>query len=206
MNPDGADSSPPLLQASPVPGLLRNHFNSPDATGNDSDAAVAEPSSGDHDAKFESICAAFDDESEESRSAAARALYESSKNPVESFTRALREASPERRREIGAAISASGLAAESISQLTGESRERTYEAFSLLFLMAKAGEVQPLLRAIEGHPNNEVRLAVVKLLALSDRKEVLLAFRRLKTRSSLPAGVRDAIADAIDLLSSHTLT
>jgi hypothetical protein len=42
--------------------------------------------------------------------------------------------------------------------------------------MAKAGEVQPLVRAIEGHPNNEVRLAVVKLLALSGQKEILPAF------------------------------
>jgi HEAT repeat protein len=129
-----------------------------------------------------------------------------SKNPVESFGRALWEATPERRRGIGAAIASSGLAGESLARLTGQSRERTYEAFSLLFLMAKAGEVQPLVRAIEAHPNNEVRLAVVKLLALSGQKEVLPALRRLKTRSSLPAGVRDAIADAIDLLNSQTQT
>ena len=190
---NSADGSAPPVGESPAHSVPQNHFSRP----------VSETPHGDDDEAFESICAAFDDEAEEIRGAAARSLYESSENPVESFTRALREATPERRREIGASIAASGLAQESISQLTGESRERTYEAFSLLFLMAKAGEVQPLLRAIEGHPSNEVRLAVVKLLALSGQKEVLPAFRRLKTQSSLPAEVRDAITEAIYSISSQ---
>jgi len=68
---------------------------------------------------------------------------------------------------MGQALAACGLAQEAIANLTGESRERTYDAFSLLFLMAKAGGVQPLMRAIEDYPNLEVRIAVVKLLALS---------------------------------------
>ena len=160
----------------------------------------------DTDEAFQQVCAAFDDRSQEVRSAAARALYELRGDRAESFTRALREATPERRREIGAAIATSGLAVESISQLTGESRERTYEAFSLLFLMAKAGEVQPLLRAIEGHPSNEVRLAVIKLLALSGQKEVLPAFRRLAVRGSLPTEVRSAVMEAIYQISSSQPT
>jgi HEAT repeat protein len=169
-------------------------------------AAIVELSHVDTDEAFQQVCAAFDDPSREVRSAAARALYELRTDRAESFTRALREAGPERRREIGAAIATSGLAGESISQLTGESRERTYEAFSLLFLMAKAGEVQPLLRAIEGHPNNEVRLAVVKLLALSGQKEILPAFRRLAVRGSLPTEVRSAVMEAIYQISSSQPT
>jgi WD40 repeat protein/DNA-binding winged helix-turn-helix (wHTH) protein len=167
-------------------------------------AAVVELSHVDTDEAFQQICSAFDDRSEQVRSAAARALYELRADRAESFTRALREATPERRREIGAAISASGLAGESISQLTGESRERTYEAFSLLFLMAKAGEVQPLVRAIEGHPNNEVRLAVVKLLALSGQEEILPAFRRLAIDGALSTEVRSAVMEAIYQISSKS--
>jgi HEAT repeat protein len=165
-------------------------------------AAIVELSHVDTDEAFQQICAAFDDEAKDVRSAAARALFELRTDRAESFTRALREATPDRRRQIGAAISTSGLASEAISQLTGESREKTYEAFSLLFLMAKAGEVQPLVRAIEGHPNNEVRLAVVKLLALSGQKEILPAFRRLAVRGSLPTEVRSAVMEAIYQISS----
>ncbi|HEY9283316.1 MAG TPA: HEAT repeat domain-containing protein, partial [Pyrinomonadaceae bacterium] len=154
------------------------------------------------DEAFTQICAAFDDRAEEVREAAARALYEVSEDRAESFTRALREASPERRRNIGAALASSGLADDAVSQLTGESRDRTYDAFSLLFLMAKAGETAPLIRAIESHPDSEVRLAVVKLLALSGQQEVLPSFRRLAVRGSLPTDVRAAVMEAIYQISS----
>jgi hypothetical protein len=154
------------------------------------------------DEAFTQICAAFDDRAEEVRDAAARALYEVSEDRAESFTRALREAPAERRRNIGAALASSGLAEDAVSQLTGESRDRTYDAFSLLFLMAKAGETTPLIRAIESHPDNEVRLAVVKLLALSGQQEVLPSFRRLAVRGSLPTDVRAAVMEAIYQISS----
>ena len=194
----------PFDESSTVPAAIQQRIKSSDA--GERAAAIVELSHVDTDEAFQQICAAFDDPSREVRGAAARALHELRADRAESFTRALREATPERRREIGAAIASSGLAGESISQLTGESRERTYEAFSLLFLMAKAGEVQPLLRAIEGHPNNEVRLAVVKLLALSGQKEVLPAFRRLAVRGSLPTEVRSAVMEAIYQISSSQPT
>jgi HEAT repeat protein len=151
---------------------------------------------------FHQICAAFDDPSPDVRNAAARALHDVSEDRADTFTRALRESPPERRRQIGASLSSSGLADEAVSQLTGESRERTYDAFSLLFLMAKAGETAPLIRAIESHPDTEVRLAVVKLLALSGQHEVLTSFKRLAVRGSLPNEVRSAVMEAIYQISS----
>jgi HEAT repeat protein len=153
---------------------------------------------------FREVSASFDDPSPDVRNAAARALFSLNPDRAASFTRALREASPERRRNIGAALSSSGLATEAIGHLMGESREKTYDAFSLLFLMAKAGEVQPLMRAVEEHPNNEVRLAVVKLLALSGQQEILPAFRRLAVRGSLPTEVRSAVMEAIYQISSQS--
>ncbi|MFN2597175.1 MAG: HEAT repeat domain-containing protein, partial [Pyrinomonadaceae bacterium] len=151
---------------------------------------------------FQQICVAFDDPAQEVRNAAARALYDLSADRAESFTRALRESPPERRRQIGASLASSGLADEAVSQLTGESRERTYDAFSLLFLMAKAGETAPLIRAVESHADSDVRLAVVKLLALSGQQEVLPSFRRLAVRGSLPTEVRAAVMEAIYQISS----
>lgn len=156
------------------------------------------------DDSFREISASFDDPAPEVRNAAARALFNLAPDRAGSFTRALREAPPERRRHIGAALASSGLATEAIGHLMGESREKTYDAFSLLFLMSKAGEVQPLMRAVEEHPNNEVRLAVVKLLALSGQQEILPAFRRLAVRGSLPTEVRSAVMEAIYQISSQT--
>jgi hypothetical protein len=158
------------------------------------------------DDAFREISAAFDDPSSRVRDAAARALFDLHDDHAASFTRALREAPPERRRKIGSALATSGLASQAISHLMGESREKTYDAFSLLFLMSKAGEVQPLMRAIEEHPNSEVRLAVVKLLALSGQQDILPAFRRLAVRGSLPTEVRSAVMEAIYQISSQSPT
>lgn len=190
----------PFDEFSTVPASIQQRLGS--SVAGERATAITELSHVDSDEAFQQICLAFDDEAKEVRGAAARALYDLRADRADSFTRALREATPERRRQIGASIATSGLAGDAISQLTGESREKTYEAFSLLFLMAKAGEVQPLIRAIEGHPNNEVRLAVVKLLALSGQKEILPAFRRLAVRGSLPTEVRSAVMEAIYQISS----
>jgi hypothetical protein len=156
------------------------------------------------DEAFRCIVKSFDDQIVEVRNAAARALFALQPDRAASFTRALREGTTERRRRIGQALAGSGLASDAVGNLTGESREKTYDAFSLLFLMAKAGEVQPLMQAIEDYPNVEVRIAVVKLLALSGQPEIIPAFRRLAVRGSLPSEVRSAVMEAIYQISSQS--
>ena len=166
--------------------------------------AVADLSGVGGEDAFRNICEAFDDPSVEVRSAAARALFAIQEDRAAAFTRALREAPSERRHRIGAAIASSGLANEAIADLTGESRDKTYDAFSLLFLMSKTGEVQPLMRAIEEYPTTEIRLAVIKLLALSGQADVLPAFRRMAVRGSLPPDVRSALMEAIYQITSQS--
>jgi hypothetical protein len=193
-----------LEEFSTVPGTILRRLSSEEPT--ERAAAVADLARVGGEDSFREISASFDDPAVEVRNAAARSLFELNSDRAATFTRALREAPPERRRKIGASLASSGLASEAIGQLMGESREKTYDAFSLLFLMSKAGEVQPLMRAIEEHPNNEVRLAVVKLLALSGQHEILPAFRRLAVRGSLPTEVRSAVMEAIYQISSQSPT
>jgi len=119
------------------------------------------------------IAKCFDDHSPQVRNAAARALRKLEPNrTVDLFNRALEEGSEERRRNIGAAIADSGLAAEAIDNLVGDSREDTYNALLILFAMAKTGEVQPLVQAIENHENVEVCRAVIKLLTLNGQTKL----------------------------------
>jgi hypothetical protein len=95
----------------------------------------------------------------------------------------------------------SGLAEEAIQDLVGEGREKTYDAFSLLFLMARAGEVQRLLQTVEKHADVNVRLSVVKLLTFCDQPDIIPAFRRLAVRGALPTEVRSAVMEAIYQIS-----
>lgn len=131
-------------------------------------AAVAELARSKADDAFGLIVTCFDDQSSQVRNAAALALR--SLEPtrvVDSFNRALEDSSAERRANIGSAIAGSGLASEAVNNLASDSREDTYNALSILFVMTKAGEIKPLVEAIEEHENDEVRRAVIKLLTLS---------------------------------------
>ena len=98
---------------------------------------------------FDRITECFDDHSSHVRNSAARALRRlEPARTVDLFNRALEEASPERRRNIGAQRSPGrGMAAEAVNNLASESKEDTYSALSILFVMAKTGEVEPLVAA-----------------------------------------------------------
>jgi len=156
----------------------------------------------DEDEAFYLITDLFDDNSTGVRNAAALALYEIKPYRVASFTRAFREASAERRLHIAAALSGSGLAAQAIESLTGADREKTYDAFSILFLMAKAGEVEMLLQTVERHPDTNVQLSVIKLLTFCNQPEIIPAFRSLAIRGALSTRVRSAVMAAIYQISS----
>ena len=151
----------------------------------------------DPDEAFSLITSLFDDRSAEVRNAAARALYDLKPNRTDTFTRALREASSEHRGQITKALVGSGLAAEAIDNLVSENQEETYDAFSMLCLMAKAGEFQSILHTIEMHPSSAVKLSVIKLLSFCNIPEIIPAFRNLAVRGSLPIEIRSALLASI---------
>lgn len=136
-------------------------------------AAIAELARSQAKDAFALIARCFDDHSPHVRNAAARALrrLEPDKS-VDMFNRALEAASPERKKNIGKAIAASGLASEAINNLVSANRQETYNALSILFVMAKTGEVQPLIGAVAEHENDEVCRAVLKLMTLSGQSEL----------------------------------
>ena len=192
------------LQASrvkPTPNQVREGLRSEDPAKRA--AALKDLPQLDEGEGFGLITSLFDDSAEEIRNQAARALYEFKPDRAASFTRALREASAERRHNIAAAINSSGLANEAINSLAGDSRERTYDAFSILFLMAEAGEVQMLLQTIAKHSDLAVRLSVIRLLTFSNQAEIIPAFRSLAIKAALPLEVRSALMEAIYKIGSN---
>ncbi len=145
----------------------------------------------------------LDYSSESDRNQAVRAFYRDNPDRAASlFTVALREGSPEQRRQIGAALVGSGLVDEAIRGLTNDRNENNYSAFSLLFLAAKSGEIDPLVKVIESHTSLELRLKLIRLLVSSGESEILKVFRRLAVNQTLPAELRSAIVEAIDQLNS----
>ena len=151
------------------------------------------------------ISKALDDSSPEVRTAAVRTLYDLNADLAAScLNNSLRQASHEQRRNLGAALTSSGLVNEAINSLLGPHREKTYGALSLLFLVAKAGEIEPLMQIIENHPSAELRLALIKQLGLSGEPKILPAFYRLAQQGSLPPEIRSAVKEAIFQLSDQS--
>jgi len=152
---------------------------------------------------FEQIAELLDDPAAEVREKAVRDLYEMDPDQAATLVNnALRGGSPEERRRIGSALADSGLLYEAINDLMSENHESCYGAFSLLFLVAKAGVVEPLSSVIEKHPSLDLSLAVIRLLASSGEPEVAATLQRLAVNSSLAPELRSAAAEAVAQLTS----
>lgn len=147
---------------------------------------------------FQQIAELLNDPSAEVREKAVRDLYEMDPDQAASLVNdALRDGSPEERRRIGSALADSGLLYEAIDDLMAENHESCYGAFSLLFLVAKAGVVEPLRMVIEKHPSLDLSLAVIRLLASSGEPEVVSTLRCLASNDSLAPELRSAAAESL---------
>ena len=152
---------------------------------------------------FEQTAELLDDPAAEVREKAVRDLYQMDPDRAAMFVNdALRDGTPEERRRIGRALADSGLLFEAIDDLMAENYESCYGAFSLLFLVAKAGVVEPLGAVIERHPSLDLSLAVIRLLAASGEPEVAATLRQVAANESLAAELRAAAVESIKLLES----
>jgi hypothetical protein len=152
---------------------------------------------------FEQIAELLDDPSAEVREKAVRDLYEMDPDQAATLVNnALRDGTPEERRRIGSALADSGLLYEAIDDLMAENHESCYGAFSLLFLVAKAGVVEPLSSVIGQHPSLDLSLAVIRLLASSGEPQVAETLQRLSLNPALPPELQSAAADAVTQLTA----
>src|SRR6185295_15740762 len=146
---------------------------------------------------FEQTAQLLDDPSAEVREKAVRDLYEMDPDQAATLVNdALRDGSPEERRRIGRALADSGLLYEAIDDLMAPNHESCYGAFSLLFLVAKAGVVEPLSTVIEKHPSVDLSLAVIRLLASSGEAGVVTTLQRLASNEALSSALRSAAAES----------
>lgn len=154
------------------------------------------------DGPFDEIAQSLDDPSPAVRQKAVRELYELDPDQAATLVNdALRDGSSEERRRIGTALADSGLLYEAIDDLMGENHESCYGAFSLLFLVAKAGVVEPLITVIEKNPSLDLSLAIIRLLASSGEPEVGPALQKLASDPALAPELRSAAAEAVAQIS-----
>ncbi|HVF44711.1 MAG TPA: HEAT repeat domain-containing protein [Pyrinomonadaceae bacterium] len=168
----------------------------------DSDAAVrsaAVTSLGliNHESVFVHVIAALADEAREVRAAAARAMSRLSFDRADAYGRVIESSDADAMRDVAQAAVKAGLTAQAISRLGTEDRRQAYEAFSLLTLCAKAGEVHPILDTVECHRDIEVRLTCIRLLGLSLTPELGEQLARIAGNGGVPERVRRAIIETM---------
>ncbi|HTG91551.1 MAG TPA: hypothetical protein VL866_03095 [Pyrinomonadaceae bacterium] len=156
--------------------------------------------------QFDRIASSVIECTDQQRSATIRRLYSLDPERAASFLNIfLQGCSREERQQIGAALDASGLVGEAIKDLTGRSHSNSYRAYSLLFLVAKAGTIGPLMRVIEDHPNIELRLALIRLLSSSGGSDLIFQFQHLLTNASLPIELSAPIKEIVRHLRAQPL-
>ncbi|HST52716.1 MAG TPA: HEAT repeat domain-containing protein [Pyrinomonadaceae bacterium] len=160
-------------------------------------AAVTSLGVVDHELVFAPVIIALADEAREVRAAAARALSRLSFDRADAYVRVFESADSKTLRGVARACSKAGLASQAISRLASEDRRQAYEAFSLLSLCVKAGEVQPILDAVECHRDIEVRFACINLLATSLKPETCEQLTRVAENGGVPEKVRRTILETV---------
>ena len=150
-----------------------------------------------HESVFAPVLIALADESREVRAAAARSLTGLSFDRADAYVRVIETANQDMLRHVAHACIKAGIVSQAIDRLASNDRRQAYEAFSLLSLLAKANETQPILDAIEQHQSTDVRLCAVRVLGLSGQLHIAEAFRQLAGHDDIPEAVRTSILDVI---------
>ena len=160
-------------------------------------AAVTSLGEIEHESVFAPVIMAFADEAREVRAAAARSLSRMNFDRGEAYVRLIETAQAETLRKVAQSCTKAGMVTQAIDRLISEDRRLAYEAFSLLSLLAKSGETQPLADAISSHPEVNVRLALVRLIGTSSHPEAATMLRHLAVREGLPEKVRSALLEVV---------
>jgi HEAT repeat protein len=143
------------------------------------------------------VLIALADDAREVRAAAARSLSRLNFDRADAYVRVQETSDAETLREVARSCIKAGIAKQAIDRLSSEDRRQAYEAFSMLSILAKSNQTEPILEAIASHPDINVQLAATRLLGLAGRPEVAAQLRQLVVRDGLPEKVRTAILEVV---------
>ena len=160
-------------------------------------AAVSGLGSIDHESVFPTILIALADASREVRAAAARTLSGLSFDRADGYVRVMETADPDTLRDVARACITTGMVAQAVNRLASEDRHQAYEAFSLLSLLAKANETQPILDTIRDHKDDEVRLCAIRVLNVAAQPDLAPSLREMASSEGLTENVRTAILEVL---------
>jgi HEAT repeat protein len=160
-------------------------------------SAISSLGSVNHESVFSAILIGMADESREVRAAAARTLNRLSFDRADAYVRVIETNDDETVRNVARACVQAGIVSQNIDRLASSDYRQAYETFSLICLLAKADLNQPILDAIAEHPNMDVRLKAVHLLASTGEPGIFEHLRELAVRDGVGEEVKTALLEAM---------
>jgi HEAT repeat protein len=151
----------------------------------------------DHESVFAAILIGMADESREVRAAAARALNRLSFDRADAYVRVIETSDEETITNVAKACIQAGIVSQNVDRLASSDHRQAYETFSLICLLAKANMNDPILDAVVDHPNMDVRLRAVHLLAATGQPGVFEHLRQLAVREGVREEVKTALLEAM---------
>jgi hypothetical protein len=151
----------------------------------------------DHQSIFETVILACADPTREVRAAAARTLTRLNFNRADAWARIALLDDDGRKKQIARAAIEGGLVDRYFDRLTHSDYKQAYEAFALFTMLLKARETEPIAKALESHPSEMVRIAIVHLIKVNKEIDALPYLHKLANRRDLPKEVWEAVEAAI---------
>jgi hypothetical protein len=146
---------------------------------------------------FAAVLLGLSDETREVRAAAARSLSRFSFDRADAYVRVIESGDEETIQNVAKACVQAGIVSQNLDRLASSDHRQAYEAFSLICLLAKAKVSEPVLNAISDHPNIDVRLKAVHLLACTGEPEIFGQLRELAVKDGMREEVKTALLDAM---------
>jgi HEAT repeat protein len=156
-----------------------------------------------HESVFAAVLLGLSDETREVRAAAARSLSRFSFDRADAYVRVIESGNEETIHNVATACVQAGIVSQNLDRLASSDHRQAYEAFTLICLLAKAKVSEPILNAISDHPNIDVRLKAVHLLARTGEPEVFEQLRELAVRDGMREDVKTALLDALYRLDQN---
>lgn len=151
----------------------------------------------DHESVFETILLGCADPTREVRAAAARGLTRLSFDRADAWTRIIETKEEGRIRQAARAAIEGGFVERSFDRLIHRDEKHAYEAFVLLYLIVKSGELEGLIEAVKSQKDKRVSSAILHIFKISKDSNTLATLYKLIENNHLPEELKVEIDKTI---------
>lgn len=162
--------------------------------------AVLQLAEFDHESVFETIVTCCADPTREVRASAARALFKLTFDRASAWARIIESGDVARMRHTARSAIEGDLVERSFDRLIHTDKKIAYEAFTLTALLVKAGETEPVYKALADHRVENVKLALLHVLQTIRADETFDGLSDLMSHHELSPKIADKVNEVRSMM------